>query len=224
MDLSHLVSIYHTERYKYYKPTTPDNRIIQTWLIFDNHDDYFDNYLGFYKTLPDFTELIVHAVDGTFIVTNKGINDFIKHNHQKIYVKNGVQMGVSDEVLHKVRNNLLKETNKLQSAHSFDELFKIVSMAKERGFGHLAIYDTTVRIGAYLGIEPNKVFLHAGAQTGMRILEEKGYVKPGLSEYLFVEVEYLPLELKEFKPIVTEHFLCSQKDKLKLLPAIKLLK
>ncbi|MBB5637274.1 hypothetical protein HDE68_003187 [Pedobacter cryoconitis] len=224
MDLKQIIAVYTSERYKYYKPTTPENIVIQKWLVFDSHDDYFDKYLGFYKKLSDFTELIVHAVDGTFEVSNNGISHFIKHNHQKRYTKDGHQIGVSPDALKKVRNNLLKKTDYLKEVNSFDEIFAIVSSAKEIGFGQLAIYDTTVRIGAYLNIEPNKVFLHAGAQIGMRYLEQKGYVKPGISESLFVDIQHVPLELQEVRPIVIEHFLCSQKDKLESFLQNKLLK
>lgn len=223
MDLKNILALYKTEVYKYYKPTTPENVIIQTWLIFDSHEDYFSKYLGFYRNLPDFTQLIIHAVDGTFELTNNGIKHFIKHNHQKTYTQNGVTKGINQEVLRNVRNNLLKEIDKLEIANTFEQLFNIISNAKERGFGPLAIYDTSVRIGTYLGLEPSKVFLHAGAQAGMKLLEQKGYVQLGLSEELFVDIHYLPLELQELKPLVTEHFLCSQKDQLKLLPEIKFL-
>ena len=223
MTLTEIVAIYKIEPYKYYKPAAPNNETVKTWIVFDSHNDYFDKYLGFYRALPDFTQLIIHAVDGTFELTNKGIFYFIRHNHQKLYIKDGKQIGVDPEVLRKVRNNLLKETDNLQSATTFDELITIVSNAKEKGFGVLGIYDTAVRIGAYLGLEPTKVFLHAGTKIGMKLLEQKNYIKSGLSEDVYVEVELLPIELQEFKPIVTEHFLCSQKDKLKLLQDKKLI-
>ena len=52
---------------------------------------------------------------------------------------------------------------------------KIVEECKVKGFGELSIYDTAVRIGAHLRIEPDKVYLHAGAREGIKALEDKGY-------------------------------------------------
>jgi hypothetical protein len=55
-------------------------------------------------------------------------------------------------------------SGKLKKAKSFAELHHIV--AKEigpiRGIGDLAVYDIAHRIGAYLGREPEAVYLHAG--------------------------------------------------------------
>jgi hypothetical protein len=38
------------------------------------------------------------------------------------------------------------------------------------GIGELAVYDTALRIGARLGLEPAKVYLHAGTRAGAKAL------------------------------------------------------
>jgi hypothetical protein len=38
------------------------------------------------------------------------------------------------------------------------------------GIGELYVYDTALRIGAKLGVFPEKVYLHAGTRIGVRNL------------------------------------------------------
>lgn len=38
----------------------------------------------------------------------------------------------------------------------------------------MTIYDTALRIGACTGVEPKKVYLHAGAREGARTLKNAG--------------------------------------------------
>ena len=42
------------------------------------------------------------------------------------------------------------------------------------GIGELAVYDIASRIGAYLRVEPDRVYLHAGARVGARALGFRG--------------------------------------------------
>jgi|SRR6218665_8795 len=63
-------------------------------------------------------------------------------------------------------DNLVLHDQEIKDAKSFDDLFKIVESLKTFGIGPLAIYDTAVRIGAYLDLFPEKVYLHAGAKVG----------------------------------------------------------
>ena len=38
------------------------------------------------------------------------------------------------------------------------------------GIGSLTVYDTATRIGAFLKLEPDRVYLHAGTRDGARAL------------------------------------------------------
>ena len=63
-------------------------------------------------------------------------------------------------------NNLLLIKSDVCSVKNFSDLHKVVSRCKVRGIGKLCIYDTADRIGAFLGIRPDKIYLHAGTKDG----------------------------------------------------------
>jgi len=65
---------------------------------------------------------------------------------------------------------LLDKENQLNKVLDFDTLLKGVSEAKSKGIGQLTIYDTAQRLGEYLNIFPNKIYLHAGTKTGVKKL------------------------------------------------------
>ena len=204
-----------TEDYKFWKYRDKDGQSIETHFFFETHSDYLEKYLGFYKDLPNLTELIVYAADGIFKLTNNGIEYFIRHNHQEIFLdKEGNQRGVPFEVSKQVRDNLIKRINEITKSRTFDEIFQIVTECKVKGFGELSIYDTSMRIASHLNIEPDKVYLHAGARKGMEILEVKGYFEQGSSKMKFIEIRDMPIQMQQLKAAETEHLLCSMKDKM----------
>lgn len=93
-------------------------------------------------------------------MTNNGIEYFIRHNHQEVFLdKEGNQRGVPFEVSKQVRDNLIKRMNDILKARTFDEIYQIVTDCKVKGFGELSIYDTSMRIASHLNIEPDKVYL-----------------------------------------------------------------
>ena len=150
-----------------------------------------------------------------FKITNQGFEYFIRHNHQEVFLdKEGNQRGVPYEVSKQVRDNLIKRTNDILKSKAFDEIFTIVTECKVRGFGELSIYDTSMRIAAHMNIEPNKVYLHAGARKGMEILEEKGYIEQGSSKKKYIEIQDMPKQMQQLKADETEHLLCSMKDRM----------
>lgn len=218
MTLEQLIQQYKTEKYKFWKYHDKDGKNISTYFFFETHSDYLDKYLGFYKDLPNLTEVIVQAVDGIFKITNQGFDYFIRHNHQEVFLDNeGNHRGVPYEISKQVRNNLIKKINNVLQARSFDEIFDIVESCKVKGFGELSIYDTSMRIASKLNIEPDKVYLHAGARKGMEILEEKGYVPEGTCKKKYVEKKDLPLLLQALKEAEIEHLCCSMKKELQKL-------
>lgn len=60
----------------------------------------------------------------------------------------------------------------LQGARTFDELFNMIRVAigSIPGVGPLYIYDTALRLGAFLGLQPTEVYLHAGVRDGAKRL------------------------------------------------------
>lgn len=57
-------------------------------------------------------------------------------------------------------------------ASTFAELYEKVAVALRpiRGIGLLTIYDTAHRLGAYLKLSPEEVYLHAGVRVGAKAL------------------------------------------------------
>ena len=60
---------------------------------------------------------------------------------------------------------------------TFDDLYGKISSKRLYGIGELTIYDTATRIGAYLKIYPEKIYLHAGTRIGAEKLLGKDKVK-----------------------------------------------
>ena len=223
MTLDELIRQYKTEDYKFWKYRDKDGKSIDTHFFFETHSDYLDKYLSFYKNLPNLTELIIYASDGIFKLTNNGIEYFIRHNHQEVFLdKDGNQRGVPYDISKNVRENLLKRMNDVLRAKSFDEIYQIVSECKIKGFGELSIYDTSMRMASFMNIEPDKVYLHAGARRGMEILEEKGYVIEGSSKMKYIEIKDMPQPMQKLRAAETEHLLCSMKDTFTKLEQMKI--
>ena len=75
------------------------------------------------------------------------------------------------------------------------------------GLGPLYVYDTCLRIGAYLKLMPKLVHLHSGALTGARSLLGRVTRKK-------LRVSDFPQALHALKPYEIEDFLCIYKSKL----------
>lgn len=102
---------------------------------------------------------------------------------------------------------LLDNTRVIANTNSFDELFHLLDtlLRPIEGIGELYIYDTSLRIGAKLGVLPDKVYLHAGTRIGARALglDHRGDV---------LDVQTLPRELRRLEPHEIEDLLCIFKD------------
>lgn len=224
MLLEDIIFKYKEIRYKLFKYNDSEGNSIKVAFVFDSQADYLDKYLSFYKSLANFTELIVLASDGTFKVTNNGIDYFIRYNHQDIFEdRNGNIRGISKSISHQVRNNLIMRINELANSRSFDEILQIVNESKIPGFGELSVYDTSLRIASFRNVEPNKVYLHAGARTGFEILESKGYLEIGMSRKKYLHKHELPMQFQEgLKMYEVENLACLYKDDFKLLEPLQL--
>jgi hypothetical protein len=62
----------------------------------------------------------------------------------------------------------------IERTTSFQGLIRIATLARVKGIGPLTIYDTCTRIAANLGVEVDRIYLHAGTRVGAeRILGER---------------------------------------------------
>jgi hypothetical protein len=108
------------------------------------------------------------------------------------------------------RRRLLDHLPALRQAESFDELFELITATIEPipGIGPLAVYDTALRVGARFGLEPVKVYLHAGTRTGAKALG----LDLGSDS---IEMGELPAELRTLTAREVEDVLCIYKGEFR---------
>lgn len=119
------------------------------------------------------------------------------------------QYRIPKRALEESRQVLLANLPALRQATSFDELIALVGALTEPipGIGQLAVYDTTLRIGARFGLEPSRVYLHAGTRDGARALGFDG-------RRANIDMVELPEPLQRLSAREAEDLLCIYKDSL----------
>ncbi|RKF14908.1 hypothetical protein D6850_08555 [Roseovarius spongiae] len=117
------------------------------------------------------------------------------------------QCRISHATLDEAGRKLLSEEARVEAARNFGELYSVVSaaIAPIRGIGPLAIYDISHRIGAYRRLEPEKIYLHAGARTGAKVFGFSGG---------WIDKADLPAEFEPLSAAEIEDCLCIYKDHL----------
>lgn len=117
------------------------------------------------------------------------------------------QRRISQSVLEASKDALLCVVEPITRATAFAELHHIVERAFKpiKGAGELLTYDAAQRIGAAKGIDPERVYLHAGTRVGARRLGLRGKS---------LEMSQLPAALQRLTPAQAEDFLCLFKDRL----------
>ena len=98
----------------------------------------------------------------------------------------------------------------LAPAQDFDELHDAIAdlISDIWMISELTIYDIAQRIGAHLGLQPKRVYLHRGTRTGAREL--------GLGRgRKTLEMHELPQELRRLTAAEAEDCLCIYKDRLR---------
>ena len=78
---------------------------------------------------------------------------------------------------------------------------RIVEESRVKWFGELAVYDTALKIGAWRGISPTLVYVHAGTRKGARALKLK-------TSKGFLRIDELPEPMHNMEPHHIENFLC----------------
>lgn len=157
-----------------------------------NNKHHLKEHLNYYRNLEDIEDVIKKA---TFAICSNGK----KHAHQRRLKK---------KVMSEVKDNLLKKIELLLMCKDFDDLMNIVTESSVKGFGELAIYDTSLRVSAYLNILPQKIYLHSGTLRGAKLLGLKT-----TKDYL--SLEEVPEEFRKLAPYEIEDILCIYKDELK---------
>lgn len=121
------------------------------------------------------------------------------------------QYRITRKAMQEAERILLENHDYLQKCKSFHELWQLIRkiLGTVTGLGELYIYDTALRIGAYLNILPERVYLHAGTRTGAKAFG----IMSRHTEWL--DVDELPAPLKELPPHEVEDILCIYKSTAK---------
>lgn len=82
------------------------------------------------------------------------------------------QYRIPRRTLQRASRELLRNLRRLGRCRSFDELLVVVeeTIGPINGIGPLMVYDTSLRIGARLGLPPRRIYLHAGTRHGAEAL------------------------------------------------------
>ena len=118
------------------------------------------------------------------------------------------QRRISGDILQRAADTLAKQD--VPARCTFHDLHKAVyaNIGCIHGIGELAVYDIAYRIGAFLGLGPDRVYLHAGTRKGAQALGLRGSTIP---------MRDLPSELRELTPAEVEDCLCRYKDWIQCL-------
>ncbi|GAB5464597.1 MAG: hypothetical protein Kapaf2KO_00330 [Candidatus Kapaibacteriales bacterium] len=96
---------------------------------------------------------------------------------------------------------LISESSKIESSRTFDELLKTIEDIKIKGIGEVACYDTAYRIGNWLELSPEHIYMHAGTKIGAeKILKcklSKRYIEKSELPNYFSESDLSPVELED---------------------------
>ena len=117
------------------------------------------------------------------------------------------QRRVPHKTLVRLRNGLVRRA--FENVRTFDELHEVVRGAADRipGVGELTTYETTQRLGAFLGLRPKYIYLHAGSREGADALGV-GADKTRL------HLSELPEAFRQLMPEQAEDCLCIYKNEL----------
>lgn len=123
-----------------------------------------------------------------------------RHPHQRRLKKPALERACAD---------LLARSSVIAAARTFESLYDITAQVAGsiQGLGQLYAYDTALRVGAWLGVYPAAVYLHAGTRLGARAIG----VDPSRET---VPVTGLPEPFHVLKPHEAEDALCIYKTLL----------
>lgn len=152
------------------------------------------SHLDFYKSLESLDEVLESAPAGRDLNNDK-------HKHQ---------WRITDSALESTRGHLLRHKTQFLNCTNFEDVRRQVGQCKVAGFGKLAVYDTALRISAYLNnFMPEYIYLHCGTKEGARNLGV-GYNRE------YITRDELPESLRELEPYDIEAFLCVSRNRLRV--------
>jgi hypothetical protein len=118
------------------------------------------------------------------------------------------QRRVEKSELNRLAEGLLLRENEIKAAKDFDEIYSIVNATKNEYITEITVYDVAQRIGTYMNIVPDKIYLQSGTRTGAENL--LGHL--GDKKYLFREDLPSPFQRPDFTLEDIEDMLFQYKD------------
>jgi len=117
------------------------------------------------------------------------------------------QWRISPEALSQARACLLAAKSTIRGCSTFEELLATVTSELDNlcGVREMYCYDTALRVGAYMRLFPERVYLHRGTRKGARALGLVVRKKQAL------DISELPVELRNLPPHEIEDILCIYK-------------
>lgn len=138
------------------EPLTTLSAIVRDWnwrFIEGDAKRFRDGVVEYCKGAEDFIEAVERAV------ASRRPNGKM-HNHQT-KVK---------EVYRRQFGYRIVNEDDIESAENFDALYDRLCDIRPKGIGPVTVYDVATRVGAYLGLEPESLYLHAGVVEGWKAL------------------------------------------------------
>jgi hypothetical protein len=136
-----------------------------------------------------------------------GTLELCKLCDEKIHPHQSRRFPRPPEALREAHYKLLSDKERLKSQDTFDKLHELVNgtISGIREIGPLTVYDISHRIGAFLKMDPQFVFLHAGALAGARAL---GFLVKGGDKLTKEDFVNLNTAFGELAPSEIEDCLC----------------
>jgi hypothetical protein len=176
-------------------PFTTYEQIVRDYIETARVDTGED--LAFYASMRSLREAVENAARGA-------TKDGSRHRH---YYRR------RHDAMRQFGNELVSALPKLKRAKNFEELHRLVESIglPIRDIGDLTVYDTAERIGATLGLEPERVYLHCGTKVGARHL--------GFTRRKTLALSDLPKAFQKLLPREAEDCLCGYRDHIKRIAA-----
>jgi hypothetical protein len=122
------------------------------------------------------------------------------------------QRRIRPDALRAFAQLLVRKEKAMRSCRTFEELHSLIDAASRKLWksAELTVYDTALRIGSYLKLEPEEVYLHRGTREGARALGFDGNRRS-------IRPDELPREFRRLKPREIEDCLCIYEPDLRRL-------
>jgi len=155
----------------------------------------------FRDTIPDECARQDKALDSLRMAVRSIRPNGKMHNHQSKV----------SAALPALEKELLFHLPALMEAQTFGQLHALIGALKTPGIGPMTVYDVAVRFGAWRGLSPKYIYVHAGTAAGLKALG----IKPQGGR---ISMGKLPVVLQTKDADTVEDFLCTYRLAFERLP------